>query len=249
MLRDKKNRDSSGLFIAEGAKLLCEALDACLVIERIFFTNDANNKYSDLLARVSKDTEMILVSDECYQKLTDEKAPQGVFCCIRKPSISDSNFADGGYVILDNIQNPLNVGAIIRCAYSLGASKLILSKGCADPYSSKAVRAAMGSLFKSQIFTDICTKDFILEQKRGGNRVFCTALHSNSKSLSDMQFESSDNVIFCNEGHGADKDLLDICTDSIIIPMLPGAESLNAATAAAIVIWEMKKDLLTSLSI
>lgn len=242
---EKRVRDELGLFCAEGYKLLSEALESNLSVESVFFTQKALDNFYDLLEKCDSKTALYLVTDECFSKLTTEKAPQGIFSCIRKPQSTDLCASDGNFIILDEIQNPLNIGAIIRCAYSLGQNKIVLSSNCADPYSPKTVRAAMGSLFKVKLYTNIDTKEFIKEQQTFKNRVFCTALHTHSKTLGTFDFLESDSIVICNEGHGASKELLDVCYASLEIPMFKGAESLNAATACAVVLWEKNKNILT----
>ena len=242
-LSDKKNRDAEGVFFTEGVKLLEEAILSGLEIEKIFFTQKALSSYPDILEKANA-KEYILVSDSCFEKLTDENAPQGIFTAIKKPCslpFSEECINDGGFIILDDIQNPLNLGAIFRCAYSLGVTKLVLTKGCADVYNPKTLRSAMGSIFKCSfyVYDDIC--EFIEMLKKYGRRVYCTHLHSDSLVLGSFNFEKSDSIVMGNEGHGVSKNVLDVCTDSVIIPMNEGAESLNAATASAIIIWEMTK--------
>lgn len=242
-LADKKNRDAEGVFFAEGIKLLEEALMSHLEVEKIFFTSKALCAYSDTLEKACA-KEYILVSDEVFEKLTDEKAPQGVFTVLKKPSVlpfSKESINEGGFIILDDIQNPLNLGAIFRCAYSLGSTKIVLSRGCADVYNPKTLRSAMGSIFKCSfyVYDDVCA--FIGELKRSGKRVYCTHLHSDSLALGSFEFDGSDSIVMGNEGHGISSDILDISTGSVIIPMNEGSESLNAATASAIIIWEMNK--------
>lgn len=244
---DKSQRDELCLFCAEGVKLLEEALSSGLEMESVFFTQSALDKYKDILSTCNQNTCMYLVTDECFDKLSTEKAPQGIFSCIKKPDKPDFCFDEGNFIILDQIQNPLNIGAIIRCAYSLGQTKIVLSSTCADPYGPKAIRAAMGSLFKVKLFTNVDINKFVNQQTQLGNKVYCTALHTNSATLGTFEFTKTDSVIFCNEGHGASDELLNLCTDSVFIPMHKGAESLNAATAAAVVLWEKNKHLLKNI--
>lgn len=242
-LSDKKNRDSEGVFFTDGIKLLEEAVLSGLEIEKIFFTSKALSLYSDSIENAHA-KEYILVSDEVFQKLTDEKAPQGTFAVIKKPyslPFSKESIDEGGFIILDDIQNPLNLGAIFRCAYSLGMTKIVLSKACADVYNPKTLRSAMGSIFKCDfyVYDDIC--ELISKLRQVGRNVYCTHLHSDSMILGTFDFEKSDSIVLGNEGHGVSKNVLDVCTGSVIIPMREGAESLNAATASAIIIWEMNK--------
>ncbi len=242
-LSDKKRRDSEGVFFTDGIKLLQEAVLSRLEIQKVFFTQKALSLYPDELES-AKAKEYFLVSDEVFEKLTDEAAPQGVFAVIKKREalpFSDESIHDGGFIILEDIQNPLNLGAIFRCAYSLGIEKIVLTKGCADVYNPKTLRSAMGSIFKCSfyVYDDIC--DFIKVLKNNGGRVFCTHLHSDSHSLGSFSFEKGDSIVMGNEGHGVSEAVLKECTGSVIIPMNEGAESLNAAAAAAIIMWEMKK--------
>ena len=245
-LSDKKNRDKENVFFAEGIKLLQEAILSNLCIEKIFFTGKALSLYEETLEN-AKSKEYILVSDEVFEKLTDESSPQGVFTVIRKPTavcFDENSLKDGGFIILEDIQNPLNLGAIFRCAYSLGGTKLILSKSCADVYGSKTLRSGMGSIFKTKFYIcdDICA--FIKELKNLGNRVYCTHLHSESLKLGSFSFRESDSIVIGNEGHGVSDMVVSECDGSVIIPMTPGAESLNAASASSIIIWEMNKSKL-----
>jgi TrmH family RNA methyltransferase len=249
-LKDKKTRDKEGLFFIEGSKLLEEAIKEGLEVIRIFFTQTALDKYEEIISSV-KGAEFILVTDDVYEKLTEETAPQGIFAVIKKPdthTFSPDELSQGGFLILEDIQNPLNIGAIFRCAYSLGTDKIVMTKSCADVYNTKALRSAMGSIFKTKfIYTD-SLHSFIENQQKCGNRVICTALYENSEVLGRFNFEMSDSIVIGNEGNGIKRETLDLCRLSLIIPMLKGAESLNAATACSVVLWEMNKDKLISLN-
>lgn len=245
-LADKKNRDREGLFFVEGFKLLEEALLSGLTVEKVFFTSKALERYSALIEK-SCCSECYLVSDEVYQKLSDEASPQGIFSVIKKPSLkefTDKELNDGGFIILEDIQNPQNLGAVFRCAYSLGGKKIIMSDKCADIYNPKTLRSGMGSIFKSEfsVIENIC--EFIERQRLMGNRVFCTHLHSDSRALGSFEFIPSDSIVIGNEGHGVSDTVVSSCFGSVIIPMAEGAESLNAATASSIIIWEMNKSRL-----
>ena len=242
-LCDKKNRDRENVFSVEGIKLLKEALSCSLTVCKLFFTKKALSLYEDTLALCGCE-ESYLVSDEVYEKLSEESAPQGVFAVIRKPEpakLFDKEIKEGSFIILDDIQNPQNLGAIFRCAYSLGADKIVMSKKCADVYSSKSLRSGMGSIFKSRFYCLDNLSDFIKSLKECGNKVYCTHLHSRSLTLGSFDFSPSDSIVIGNEGHGVSQEIVDICSDSVIIPMVKDAESLNAATACSVIIWEMNK--------
>ena len=159
--------------------------------------------------------------------------------------MTDAAFeADAGvkpFVLFDGVQNPANLGAVIRSAYCFGFERVVLSAGCADVYGSKCLRAAMGTLFRVKLYAadDLCgTIDTL---KSHGARVYGTALRHDSLRLGEVDFRPSDCFVIGNEGHGAAESTLTHCTDTLFIPMHENAESLNAASAAAVVMWEMRR--------
>lgn len=244
-LYDKKQRDSSLLFLASGIKLLKEAVISGLEIESIFFTENALEKYKDDI-KLCKNAKLYFVSDDVFEKISTEKAPQGILSVVkRKPYIFDlENVKDKSFVILEDLQNPLNLGAIIRCAFSLGFENIALCGDCADAYGDKAVRSAMGSLYKVNLYRFNKSSDIINAIRKTGSRVFCTCLDESSKKLGSFDFSCTDSIVIGNEGHGASNETISLCDEKLYIPMTDGAESLNAATACAVVMWEMKKETL-----
>ena len=246
LYNDKKARDQDNMFVFEGIKLLGEAVLSGLDILRIFFTKDALDKYSSMIEE-TECREKYLVTDEVYAKLSGESSPQGIFTCAKKPfphKFDCEAISGGAFVFLEDIQNPQNIGAILRCCYSMGFEKIVFSDKCADIYSPKCARAAMGSLFKIKPFFSNNLPFDVKNLVSSGKRVFCTMLSGESKMLGKLSFLPDDSFVIGNEGHGASEDLQKECTCGLYIPMNEGAESLNAATAAAIVMWEMKKDIL-----
>lgn len=222
-----------------------ELLDENIKIADIYFTRRASEKYADQISRaVSSGANGFEVTDEVYAKMSCEKNPEGVLAVAQKfktfESVKDMQ-KDDGFVILDGVQNPSNVGTVIRTACALGVSNIVLGTGCADIFGSKTIRAAMGALFK----VNICLAENLGEQinvlKDMGVRVFGTALCRDSVSITEISFEPSDAIVLGNEGNGISDEILSLCTKKVIIPMHLGAESLNAASAATIFIWEKQK--------
>ncbi len=245
LCKSKKARDAKGVFAIEGFKLFEEAVLSGMKVESVFFTEKAMNTCRGLLEKVLE-ANFYMVTDEVYAKLSDESSPQGILAVIKKPEpeiFTADSLKEGGFVILEDIQNPLNIGAILRCCYSLGFEKVVFSGGCADIYSPKCARAAMGSLFKIKAYFSDNLSDTASRIVSQGNRIFCTGLGERSTKLGEVEFVPSDSFVIGNEGHGATDELMNSCTHSLFIPMNPGAESLNAATAAAIVMWEMRKGI------
>ncbi len=243
---DKKRRDSLSLFAFEGIKLFEEAVLSGIEIQKVFFTHKALDAYGKTLEK-AKGADFYLVSDGVYDKLSSEKSPQGVFVCARMPeklSIDSDTFkkaSESGFIIFDEIQNPLNVGAILRSCYSFGFENVIFTSGCADLYGGKCVRAAMGSLFKINPFFVRNAEDAVKEINSFGRRVYCADADRSGLELGKTAFAKSDSFIIGNEGHGVSEAAKALCAGKVFIPMNEGAESLNAASAAAVIMWEMKK--------
>ena len=142
------------------------------------------------------------------------------------------------------MRDPSNLGAVIRCAVAMGIDRLILSSDCADIYNSKTVRASMGTLFslKISIAEDMCT--VIQELRESGRRVFAATLTKDAQRLGEFELFSHDCIVIGNEGHGLSDKIIDACDKRVFIPIADGAESLNAATAASIFMWELRKSSL-----
>lgn len=238
-LSDKKSRDAEGLFAFEGEKLFLEALCEGVEITEIFITEKCAETFlKAVLEAQKKGASVYLVSDEVYDKLTYEKASQGIFAVARKkelPTVAD--FSDGGFVVLESVRDPSNVGAILRTAVALGNSRILLSSDCADVYSYKTLRASMGAVFKAQLCISDDIKESVSILKKSG-KVYAAALTESAKVISEVCFEERDSIVIGNEGHGISEEILSACDGAVIIPMQCGTESLNASVAAAIFIWE-----------
>ncbi len=244
-LADKKNRDEYSLYSFEGEKLTSEALAKGVEIKKVFFTEKEQKRAPELLEKLSESgSEMFRVTPEVYEKLTSEKAPQEIFCVARKPekSLLDSDaLGDGcGFVVLESVRDPSNVGAILRTSTALGCDKILLTEDCADVYSYKAIRAAMGAVFRARLYFTSDMADSIEKLKAFG-RVYAAALCDGAENIDNIRFVKSDSIIIGNEGHGVSRDVLDHCTGAAIIPMMCDSESLNASVAAALFIWEKQR--------
>ena len=245
-LERKKGREESGLFRFDGIKLCNEALLKGVLLEYVFV---AESRYDEICARLLGDAPVFVVSDDVFSKMSDEKSPEGIISVAKR---LDALHAFGGaeelslldgkerVFMLESIRDPGNLGTIIRTAASLGIDRLILSSDCADIYNPKTLRAAMGALFMLKTYTlgegEYCACIKALRAK--GRRVFGAALSNNAVSLNCMKTLSSDVFVVGNEGHGLSEAVIDACDGCVIIPMREGCESLNAAMAAGILMWE-----------
>lgn len=250
-LSDKKYRDKEGLFSFEGEKLFSEALLSGVKICEVYFTKRAQKNCSEFLSKAySLGAALYLVTDEVYDKLTYEKASQQIFVLAQKkdiPFLSGKDAAGGGFVLLESVRDPSNVGAILRTCLALGSKKIILTSDCADIFSFKTLRAAMGAAFRANLYmTDSVCECLKLLKKHG--RVYATALRKDAISISDAEFFESDSIIIGNEGHGISQEALAVCDKTVIIPMMNDSESLNASVAAAIFVWEKARKTLEEYS-
>lgn len=252
----KKGRDESLSFIAEGEKLSLEALDARLPVTHIFVKQ---SRQREILGRLEpyfndnsfSDTELITLSDSAFEKISTEKSPQGVISVIKYLDffqeidiIYKEDFfssPDERLIFLSSVRDPGNLGAVIRSAAAFGVDRIILTADSADLYNPKTVRSAMGSLFrvKATVVSDAiaCVNALI----QSGRRVFAAELSDGAKSVFDIELSGGDVIIIGNEGHGIPRELSSVCTGSVYIPISKKTESLNAAVAAAVFMWEQSK--------
>lgn len=245
-LSSAKHRRELGLFLAEGLKLSEEA--AGLPETRYILVSSEDGFASDsvlaLLQKAPACARILVLPPFVFEKVSTEGAPQGIITVLAPISRlhSDENSpADMSrterVLALDTIQDPGNLGTMIRAASAFGYSKIILGN-CADIYHPKAVRASMGAVFRMPI--DRCTSlsDRLRFLKKDGRRVLSAALMDNCLELGRCELRSDDCIVIGNEGHGVSAEVLSVSDAVIRIPMVPGTESLNAAGAAAVLMWE-----------
>lgn len=227
-LSDKKERDNSGLFIAEGIKLVKEALSFSLKIYAVIGTKKWIYELGELNG-VNEEK----VSEEVYASVSTEKSPQGIMAVIYKPELSDIKESKR-CLLLDDVQDPNNVGAIIRTAAATGYNTVYLTENCADPFSPKSVRASMGGIFRVNTVCD--NKNNLLTKIK------------KPLIVADMGGESIDifrkTEEFClvigNEGKGVSKEVKKMAKFTVSIPMENNVESLNASVSAGILMYQLK---------
>ena len=256
-LSDKKGRDESGAFMVEGWKLSLEGIRSAYPLTHVFVREDISDSYlplieAELNASKKFDARVIILSDMAFEKISTEKAPQGVITVLKK--LDFSNNADIIYkedflkehkeksILLSSLRDPSNIGAIIRTAAALGFDRVILSSDCADVFSPKALRSTMGGIFKLKISYVSSILEFVKYATDNGRNVYAAELTESAKPITDVNPSSSDFIIIGNEGHGIDPVVSSECTGSVYIPINPDVESLNASVAAAILMWEQSKN-------
>lgn len=252
-LSNKKIREENHLFRFDGIKLMCEALRNGVELDTLFIRDGAESavfEKAELLYGIMKSEikcRIVTVSGEIFDKLTEEMAPEGVICIAkyidRLHSVVDTTakiFSDSDekILLLESVRDPQNVGAIIRVAAAFSVDRIIMSRDCADIYNPKTLRASMGTVFGMKIDRVADMKDAVECLRREGRRVFAAALDRNSQRLGGFDVLAGDCIVIGNEGHGLSAETVNACDQTVFIPMAAGVESLNAATAAAVLVWE-----------
>ena len=234
-LNTASGRRESGLFLVEGQKLCAEAIRSdyeieCLLIsERILETFD----YSAFSGKI------ILISEAVAKKLSSMDTPPGIFAVAKQKDLQPK--ATPRFILaLDHISDPSNLGAILRSAEAFGVDTVYLSEGCVDFYSPKVIRAAMGSAFRTSVQKGNLPL-FLERQKNKGYKIIGAGLDRNFKLLGDLSFSEPTVLIIGNEANGLTEEVISCCDHGVFIPMLGENESLNAAVAASIILWEQSK--------
>jgi len=239
-LAEKKERDKTGLYIAEGYKLCTEACGRVSVSYAVLRRDRERDAAFTDLARRSGGT-CIILSEPAYDKITKDHAPDGILFVIQMESQKiPADLTSARICILDGLQDPGNVGTIIRTAAALGFDRVLLHR-CADVYNPKVIRATMGAFFKISVTSCDALDDAIVRLQQTGRRVLAAALSDAGINLGKDPLLPADCLILGNEGHGVSDSALRLCDTTIRIPMTDKTESLNAAAAAAVLLWEYSK--------
>lgn len=214
------------------------------VLLSAFVTEKARERYCKCAEALDKAAENVYeITPEIAGNLSDTKTSQGIFCiaAMRRDNLEISELDPcKPYIILENIQDPGNLGTILRTAEAMGISGVMLSSGCTDIYSPKAVRSSMGAVFRIAFADnlDIIKTIALLNEK--GHNVFAATARGGEDILS-AGLRNGAAVVIGNEGSGLTRECINGCRRKLTVNMKGRAESLNAATAAAVIIWEMTK--------
>lgn len=253
-LLDKKSRRESGLFRFDGIKLFGEAVACGLSIERVVLSLGASENVRDAVEREIgggrlESSRVLLVGEEVFSKISEERSPEGIVTVARaleqkhRTHTELDGFCIGReerILVAESLRDPGNLGTVIRSCAALGIDRLVISDDCADLYNPKTIRAAMGGLFRMDV--DVIPTNELAAAigllRASGRRVFAAALREDAHALGELELWRGDCFVIGNEGHGLSQSVISACDACAIIPMTEGSESLNAAAAAAICIWE-----------
>lgn len=230
LLSSRKAREEAGLFVSDGTKLLQEAVNYYKGLETVVLSDG-------IQAQVPEGVRVVRVPEDVMASISPMQSPQGALFLCRLPE--KRKFApEKGMLLLDGIQDPGNLGTILRTADALQVP-VVLLEGCADPYSHKVVRSSMGAVLRTDVIQASWSQ--VREACReAGIPVAVTALSPRAKDLRQADLGNMA-VVIGSEGQGVRKEILDSADAELIIPMNARCESLNAAVAAAIVMWQMTK--------
>ena len=230
LLSSKKAREEAGLFVSDGTKLLSEAIKFYPGLDTVILSEGVQ-------AQIPEHVRVVRVPGDVMESISPMSSPQGALFLCRLPEKKPFRPVPG-MLLLDGIQDPGNIGTILRTADALDIPVALL-EGCADPYSHKVVRSSMGAVFRTDII-QTTWEEAKAACAEAGIAIGVTALSERAKDLRQATLKNMA-VVIGSEGQGVRQEILNSADAELIIPMNPHCESLNAAVAATIVMWQMKQ--------
>lgn len=228
-LKEKKYRLDS--YIVEGIKMVKEAISENQEIALIAIREDFKIDFD------TKNTKIVIISNKIFNDISDVKTPQGILAVIKKNQNNQIETNSDYILALDSLQDPGNMGTIIRTADSANINQIIINKTTVDPYSPKVIRSTMGAIYRTNIIEVEDLKATLKEMKLKGFQIITTDLKA-TQSIYDINYNNKTVVVIGNEANGVSQEILQTADKKVIIPMLGKTESLNASIAASIMIYE-----------
>lgn len=228
-LKEKKYRLDS--YIVEGIKMVKEAINENQEIALIAIREDFKIDFD------TKKIKIVTISNKIFNDISDVKTPQGILAVIKKNQNNQIETNSDYILALDSLQDPGNMGTIIRTADSANINQIIINKTTVDPYSPKVIRSTMGAIYRTNIIEVEDLKATLKEMKLKGFQIITTDLKA-TQSIYDINYNNKTVVVIGNEANGVSQEILQTADKKVIIPMLGKTESLNASIAASIMIYE-----------
>lgn len=240
-LTKRKFRDDTGMYLLEGVKPVLDAINGNQRVEYIFVEEGSGQGIIGF-----PESRIIALDKKLFAEIADTNTSQGMIAMVQQQPSGDDRLEQllqdkGRLIVLDRIQDPGNMGTMIRTAEAAGMAGVILMKGCVDPYSPKVVRAAAGSLFRIPVVQKVSETLLFAGAKAAGRKMFVTALED-AIDYSDGEYDDKSIIVIGNEGQGVSDNFKDAADFKIKIPMEGAIESLNAAVAAGILMYESHKN-------
>ncbi len=249
-LQKKRERDKTGLFMVEGPKIIDEIPESWTVkkffIQQSFYEKEENQSWlSRRIHSLTPTPFYSIVEDSVFEKMSDTETPQGILAVVEQKQydlnildkvfdVSESPF----WLLIEEVQDPGNLGTLIRTADAAGACGVILSKGTVDLYSPKVIRSTMGSIFHLPILTRADLFQAIQRLQKQGIKVLAAHLEGTCSPY-EINLEQGIGILVGNEGNGLTEKVVKMANYRIKLPMLGKAESLNAAVAGSILLYEV----------
>ena len=235
-----KTRRENNRFVLEGLRLCRDAMYNDYKILTFVVNDTAYNKHNDEVLAISENAEVLyIVPDALFKKFSDTVSPQGLLCICEIPDFKNIAIDNHGkFIALENLSDPSNIGAIARTAEAMGINGIFISNNSCDPFSSKTLRASMGALLRLPVIVCDNLIDTLVEHKL---TVYASVVNREAKDITKVEFSQGSVALIGNEANGLTEDTINRCDEKITIKMSGKAESLNAAAAASIIIWEMCK--------
>ncbi len=236
-LKERKNRNKSSKYIIEGFRLVREALKAKVNVDYLIVAEDADEKIEQYLMNyITEDMKVYKISNNLFKELISTENPQGILAVINMNIVELKSEGDF-YLLCDKLQDPGNLGTIIRTAHAAGVNGIILTKGTVDIYNEKTIRSTMGSIFYIPIQYDDADFSLVKELKSKGFNLVATSLDTD-KNFFDVDLKVKVILTVGNEGNGVSEEVLSMADTKVKIPMPGNAESLNVAIAASVIMYE-----------
>lgn len=239
LLQKSKARKKQGLFVVEGWKMCREMPDAWM--KAVYVTEEFYENMSPQYKEAYMEKGILeIVSDHVFQRMSDAKTPQGILGIAAQPEYTLEQTLCGERpltVVLEDLQDPGNVGTILRTAEGAGVSGILLSRQCADLFSPKTVRSTMGSIYRMPFYRADNLAETLEKMKRDGYAIYAADL-AGARDYDRADYTDKTAILIGNEGNGLSGGLLALADKSVRIPMEGSAESLNAAMAAGIFMYE-----------
>ena len=238
-LKEKKYRNEYDEYLIEGIKLVKEAIDENINIKNIIISEEAVNSelFEKKLKEKLQNREYTIVQNSIFKLISDVEKPKGAIAIIKKREKDGKiDFSNDVILALDDIQDPGNLGTIIRTADSCNVTQILLSKGTVDCYNSKVIRSTMGAIFRVKIIECENLEKTLKEIKENNFKIIVTDLNS-KKNIYNINYEKSV-IVIGNEANGISKNIIDLADEKVIIPMIGKTESLNASVATGVILYE-----------
>lgn len=235
-----KERKKEQSYLVEGEHLVDEAIKSKALLKALIINERELERYQDLTKRITNSVPIYIVNDAIATKISQTKNTQGIFLEIEADTVAISDLLQKTQlVLLDQVQNPGNLGTIIRSADAFGYDGVLLSQSSVDPLNDKVIRSAQGSHFHLPIAkTDLSLKELYFELKQKAFTIYATALCDDARLLDTIEFATKKVIVIGNEAQGISEESLLNADQLVTIPITGHAESLNAGVAAGIVLYQ-----------